>query len=246
MTSLAGGFRVACLYRKRITNRSWVIESWKIHELQARRRAARLTAPAIPAQNYLSRTGQRCRRLPPSRNRRKWIDPGAEPTADCAMADDRTTQRWWGVDLLATLISHRRRSLAFPITTLSAPVKLSSSFALLVPAVGGAPLPPPDSLTARWAAVPLTTVAIRTNGEHGPTLRGATGSHSENRHHLARYPAPQFFVQSGLAQIRMVGERQRFQPHMTAFQCHRLYTHPFILQTVHICEACLARPSRTL
>jgi hypothetical protein len=93
MTSLAGGFRVACLYRKRITNRSWVIESWKIHELQARRRAARLTAPAIPAQNYLSRTGQRCRRLPPSRNRRKWIDPGAEPTADCAMADDRTTQR---------------------------------------------------------------------------------------------------------------------------------------------------------
>ena len=53
MTSLAGGFRVACLYRKRITNRSWVIESWKIHELQARRRAARLTAPAIPAQNLL-------------------------------------------------------------------------------------------------------------------------------------------------------------------------------------------------
>src|ERR1039457_3502904 len=158
------------------------------------------------------------------------------------MADDRTTQRWWGVDLLATLISHRRRSLAFPITTLAAPVKLSSSFALLVPAVGGAPLPPPDSLTARWAAVPLTTVAIRTNGEHGPTLRGATGSHSENRHHLARYPAPQFFVQSGLAQIRMVGERQRFQPHMTAFQCHRLYTHPFILQTVHICEARQPKP----
>ena len=96
------------------------------------------------------------------------------------MAEDRPAQSWRGVDLLASLISHGSRSLAFPITVLPVPMTLSSSFALLVSAVGCAPLPPPDGFTAGYTAVPLSPVATLTNGEHGPILRRATDSHSEN------------------------------------------------------------------
>jgi len=44
--------------------------------------------------------------------------------------------------------------------------------------------------------------------------------------HLGRNPAPQFLVQTHRAQIGVMVERERFQPHVAAFESHRLYIHP--------------------
>jgi hypothetical protein len=45
-------------------------------------------------------------------------------------------------------------------------VSMSASFALLVSAVGCAPLLPPDCVTALWTAVPLPAAATGTYREH--------------------------------------------------------------------------------
>jgi hypothetical protein len=51
-------------------------------------------------------------------------------------------------------------------------------------------------------------------------------AHIGGRAHLGRNPAPQFLVQTHRAQIGVVIEREGFQPHVAAFQCHSFYIHP--------------------
>jgi len=75
--------------------------------------------------------------------------------------------------------------VALPITVLPVAMALSSSFALLVPAVGCAPLPAPGGITAGGAAVPRSSIATRANGERSPTLWRTTDSQLKNGARLA-------------------------------------------------------------
>ena len=84
---------------------------------------------------------------PPPRNRGKWIDPGAVPSADRAVAEREPPRRRSEKDRLGSLISHARPSLALPISLLTVAVRESSSLAPLVPSVGCAPLPTSEGPT---------------------------------------------------------------------------------------------------
>jgi hypothetical protein len=99
---------------------------------------------------------------------RKWINPGAEPTADGAMVESSPTPSLREGDHLVTLISHARRNLALSIKALPLLVTLSAALALLIAAVSGAPLSSPDSFPAGRTAVPLSSVATHANGEGSP------------------------------------------------------------------------------
>jgi len=70
--------------------------------------------------------------------------------------------------------------LAVPIASLPMAVKLFAPVTLLVPAIGGTPLPAPGLLAAWRTAVPLSSVATGAHPEHRPALRGATVSLAEH------------------------------------------------------------------
>src|ERR1022692_3561107 len=79
---------------------------------------------------------------------------------------------------LGSLISHARPSLALAIPSLPMAVSLFPPFIPLVPAICRAPLVATDRLAARWAAVPLPSVATRTDREY--RAAGATDYQSED------------------------------------------------------------------
>ena len=74
--------------------------------------------------------------------------------------------------------------LTLPIALLPMAVKLFALVSLLVPAIGGTPLPAAGLFAAWLTAVPLSSVATGAHPEHRPALRGATESLSENYVHL--------------------------------------------------------------
>lgn len=70
--------------------------------------------------------------------------------------------------------------LTLPIAPLPMAVKLFALVSLLVPAIGGTPLPESGLFAARLTAVPLSSVATGAHPEHRPALRGATESLAED------------------------------------------------------------------
>ena len=70
--------------------------------------------------------------------------------------------------------------LTLPVASLPIAVKLFTLVSLLVPAIGGTPLPASGLFAAWLTAVPLSSVATGAHPEHSPALRGATESLAEN------------------------------------------------------------------
>ena len=106
----------------------------------------------------------------------------AESAADHARADSGAARRRRRGEHSDTLIRHAGRNLGLtlPIALPPMAVKLFALVTLLVPAIGGTPLPASGLFAAWLNAVPLSSVATGAHPEHRPALRGATESLAED------------------------------------------------------------------
>ncbi len=100
----------------------------------------------------------------------------AVSTADLASADTGDARAYRRGNRSETLIRHASASLslALPIAALPMPMELPALLALLVAAVGYAPLLTPHVLAAGGTAVPLSTVATGAHRKYRSALGGAT------------------------------------------------------------------------
>ena len=101
----------------------------------------------------------------------------AVSTADLAPAESGDARACRRGDRSDTLIRHASASLslALPIAALPMPMEVPALLALLVPAVGFAPLLTPYVLAAGGTAVPLPTVATGAHRKYRSALGGTTG-----------------------------------------------------------------------
>jgi hypothetical protein len=110
--------------------------------------------------------------------RGKWIDPAAETTANRTVANPWPIRGARRDDRLGTMIRHANACLTRAVVLLSYPVGLTTTFRLLMPAIGCTPLLPPCLFTTGGAAIALASVTMTTDAKD--SLTGATATLSKD------------------------------------------------------------------
>ncbi len=95
------------------------------------------------------------------------------------------------------MIRHAVLRFAFPVGALAVAVIESALRALLVPPVGGAPLPAPGSVPAGAAAIAMSAIAMRAEEEQRPALAAEANPLTENRFAVSRHACSQAALDNG-------------------------------------------------
>lgn len=95
------------------------------------------------------------------------------------------------------MIRHAGARFALPVCTLAVAVIEPAFRTLLVPPVGGPPLPPPGSFPAGGAAIAVSAVAMRADEEQRPAFAAEANPLTENRFAVSRHDCAQAALDSG-------------------------------------------------
>jgi hypothetical protein len=90
-----------------------------------------------------------------------------------------------------------RHAPSLPVALLSVPMIVSALPTLLMPAIGGAPLPKPGYLAAGEAAIALSAITVGAQEEQSPTVRDEARSLSKNHFASGRHACSQAALDTG-------------------------------------------------
>jgi hypothetical protein len=95
------------------------------------------------------------------------------------------------------LIRHAVLGSALPVRALAVAMIEPAFRALLMPQIGGSPLPAPGSLPTGAAAIAVPAVAMRADEEQCPAFAAETNLLTENRFAMSRHACAQAALDNG-------------------------------------------------